>query len=127
MGKNQSKPEKPKPKPAAGVKGPSNTLKHAEATADVPVKQKPYAGAAVQGASKVGTIPLNYYHGSTGKEAPHEKIIETPEMGFNARRRERCERKCEKAGPKTLGKPNFCVAMPKGTPTIAGEMRVKCK
>jgi len=118
---------KPKQKTAASVKGPSNTLLFAEKTANEAVKQKPYAGPDVQGAARVGTIPLNYYHGSTGKDAPHEKIIETPEMGYSAARRERCERKCEKAGPKTLGKPNFCVAMPKGTPTIAGEIHVRCK
>ena len=114
-------------KTAASVKGASNTLLFAEKTANVAVKQKPYAGPDVQGAARVGTIPLSYYQGSTGKEAPHEKIIETPEMGYNKARRERCERKCEKAGPKNLGKPNFCVAMPKGTPTIAGEIRVNCK
>ena len=124
MGKNQSKPEQ---KTSASVNGPSNTLRLAENTANVPVKKKPYAGASVQGGWKKGTIPLNYYHGSTGNDVPRENVIETPEMGYNAARRERCERKCEKAGPKTLGKPNYCVAMPRGTPTIAGERRASCK
>ena len=62
-----------------------------------------------------GTVPLKFYQGSSKGPTPQtEKIIETPPTGYNAARRERCERRCEKAGPKTSGKPNFCVAMQGG-------------